>query len=340
MKKLRIAQISPLRFSVPAEKRGGNEMIISYLTEELVKRGHKVTLFASGDSKTKAKLVSLLKKPLNCLYFTESNYWWNIFSHSFAIEKASDFDIIHCHWDIMGAFFQRFVKAPVLNTAHYIMSPRKSVQDIFEYYKNDLNIVFIRDEQRDNSPIKFKNSWVVYNGIDVSKFKFSEKGKDHLVWAGRLVPGKDVKEMIKVAKKSGEKLFLAGQIEEHSREYFKKEIKPHLGSRIKYVGELSQKELSDFYGSAKACLYPAGLVTLESMACGTPVISPVRKKMIMENKTGFVVKDTAEAVRAIKKIGEINRHDCRKWVEDNFSVEKMVDEYEKIYYEMLKRKKR
>ncbi len=338
MKKLRIAQISPLRFSVPDGKRGGNERIISYLTEELKKRGHEVTLFASGDSKTKAKLVSVREKSLNALIFNEDSYWWNIFNHSFAFERASEFDIIHCHWDLMGALFQRFVKTPVVNTSHYIVTPQKGVQDIFEYYKDDINLVFISDKQKDNSSIKFKNNWVIENGIDISTFKFNSNFKDHLVWVGRMTPDKKAKEAIEIAKKSGEKLLLAGQIEDFARGYFEKEIKPELNSQIQYVGELSQEELSDFYGLAKACLYPAGLVILESMACGTPVISFPNKKV--NQAVGFQVENIEQALDAVKNIPNVKRENCRKWVEKNFTVKRMVDDYEKVYYEIVKNRKK
>lgn len=344
MKRLRIAQISPLRLPVPADGKGGNERIISYVTEGLVKRGHDVTLFASGDSKTKARLVPLLKKSLDTVIFSKDNFCWNIFSHSAAFEKASEFDVIHCHWDIMGAFFQRFVKTPVLNTIHYAESPQKTVWNIFEYYKNDVNIVFITENQKKNSPIKFKNCWVIQNGTDTSQFKFNSKPKNHFVWAGRTTFNKNIKEVLALAEASGIELLLAGDTPKERTDYFEKEVKPRLNSKIRHVGELSLKELPNFYGSAKACLYPMGLVRLESMACGTPIIvldsNKFRKtRMVIDQKTGFIVKNTGEAIKAIKKIDTINRHDCREFVEKNFSVEKMVDEYEKIYYEIIRRKK-
>ncbi len=344
MKKLKIAQISPLRLPVPAEKKGGNERIISYITEELVKRGHDVTLFASGDSKTNAKLVPLLEKSLDTVIFSRDNFWWNIFSHSVAFEKASKFDVIHCHWDIMGAFFQKFVKTPVLNTVHYVETPQKIVWNIFEYYKNDVNIAFITENQKKNSPIKFKNCWVVPNGTDTSQFKFNLHPKNHFVWAGRTTFNKNIKEVLALAKASKIELLLAGDTPKERVDYLEKEVKPHLNSKIKHIGELSLKELPEFYGSAKACLYPMGLVKLESMACGTPIIVLDNNKlkktsMIVDKKTGFIVKNTEEAVDAIKKIDTINRHDCREFVEKNFSIEKMVDEYEKIYYEIIKKRR-
>ncbi len=337
MKKLRIAQVSPLRLPVPDEKRGGNERIISYLTEELKKRGHKVTLFASADSKTNAKLISAKEKSLNNFIFDIDTIRWNIFNHSFAFEKASEFDIIHCHWDLMGAFFQKFVKTPVVNTSHYVESPEKSVQKIYDYYKDKLNIIFISDKQKNNSKIKFKNNWVIQNGIPVSDFKFNAAPGDHLVWVGRMAPDKFAKEAIILAKKTRHKLLMAGQIEEYGREYFEKEIKPELNSEIQYVGELSYKELSNFYGSGKACLYPVGLATLESLACGTPVIGLPNKKI--NNKVGFSIQNIEQAVLAVKNISEIRRKDCRNWVEQNFSIERMVDQYEEVYRQILKKQK-
>ncbi len=322
MKKLRIAQISPLRFPVPTSKRGGNERVISYLTEELVRRGHDVTLFASGDSKTKANLVSVRKIALNTTKFDENNNLWNIFNHSFSFEHANEFDIIHCHWDIMGAMLQRFVKTPVLNTSHCVFSPEKCVHDIYKHYKDDLNIAFISEKQKKNIPINFKNSWVIRNGIDFAPFKFSKNPKNHLVWVGRVTPGKYLKEAILVAKQAKEKLFFAGQIEDFSKDYFEKEIKPLLDNNIKYVGELNIGQLSKFYGSAKACIFPLGLAKIESLACGTPIIN-----------------FSKNAVDDIKNISQIDRAECRKFAEENYSIKKMVDEYEKVYYQIIGDKK-
>ncbi len=347
-KKLRIAQIAPLWFPIPPEKYGGIERIISFLTEELVKRGHEVTLFASGNSKTEAKLIPLTKKGLIHLEVAWQDYWFNLFNHSVAFEKANQFDIIHCHWGIIGGFFQKIVKTPVLQTMHNTPNAIDPRWKIFNHYKNDLNLVFISKSERKNAPVKIKNSWIVYNGMDISRFKFNPKSKEHFVWIARICEEKGTKEAIQIAKKAKVKLLLAGQIQPHHREYFRKEIKPELNSQIQYVGELSQKELSDFYGSAKGCLYPIrwkepfGLVMTESMACGTPVIAFNRgsvPEVIKDGKTGFIVKSINEAVRAIKKIDQIDRRECRKWVEENFSVEKMVDNYEKVYQKILAKQK-
>jgi len=346
MKKLKIAQIAPLWFSIPPKKYGGIERIISFLTEELVRRGHKIALFASGDSKTKAELFSLTKKGAISQGLSWHDYYLNLLNHSFAFKKADQFDIIHCHWGVMGAFFQRFIKTPVLHTFHNIPTAADLRWElVYKYYQDDVNVVFISESEKRNTPLKFKNSWVCYNGIDISQFKFNPYPKDHFIWVARVCPAKGTKEAIEIAKRTKTKLLLAGQIQPHYREYFETEIKPELNSQIQYVGELSQEELSDFYGQARACLYPIsweepfGLIMTESMACGTPVIAFDRgsvREIIKDDKTGFIVKNVREAVAAVKKIDQIDRRECRKWVKENFTVKKMVDSYEKIYYQILK----
>ncbi len=355
-KKLKIAQVAPLWFSVPPKKYGGIERIISFLTEGLVKKGHKVTLFASGDSKTKAKLFSLAKKGIIPLGGEWEDYWWNLWNHSVAFEKWKEFDIIHCHWGIMGSYFQRLTKVAVLHTMHNIPSKNHLRWKVFEYYKDDLNLVFISKSEKRNAMIKPKNSWVIYNGIDISEFKFNPKPKGHFIWIARVSKAKGIENAIKIAKKAKIKLLLAGQIQAHQKLYFEKVIKPKLDSNIRYIGELSRDKLSKFYGQAKALLYPIeweepfGLVMAESMACGTPVIAFDRgsvREVVKDGKTGFIVKpfdkngkpNIQGFVKALKNIDKIKREDCRKWVEENFSVEKMVDKYEELYYKILNKKK-
>jgi len=345
MKKLRIAQIAPLWFSIPPEKYGGIERIISYLTEELVKRGHEVTLFASGDSKTKAKLMSVVNQGLISRGVPWHDWWWNNLNYSIAFEMAKNFDIIHSHWTPSGIYFQRFVKTPVLHTFHNIPKGDDHRWKILENFR-DSNVVFVSKSERKNSEVKFKRSFVVYNAADLNQFKFNEKGGGHLIWIARVSPIKGIETAIKVAKKlGGMKILLAGQLQPMMEEYFKTKIKPQLSSKIRYVGEISQKELSDFYGSAKCLLYPIeweepfGLVMVESQACGTPVIAFDRgsaREVIKNGKTGFVVKNIGEMIGTVKKIDQIKREDCRAWVEKKFTIERMVSDYEKAYYQIIR----
>jgi len=350
---MKIAQIAPLWFSIPPEKYGGTERIVHFLTEELVKRGHDVTLFASGDSKTKAKLISVTKRGLISRGIPWKDWWWNNFNYSFAFERAKEFDIIHSHWTPMGMYFQRFTKTPVLHTFHNLPNKSGHRWQIFSYYKKS-NAVFISKKQRKISPVRFKSEWVVYNGIDINQFKFNEKPKEHFIWIGRISPQKGPETAIEVAEKLGLNLILAGQLQPMHKDFFEKEIKPHLGRKIKYIGELSQRELSPFYGSALAFLYPLewqepfGLCMVEAMACGTPVIAFNRgsvPEIVSNEKTGFVVpffdkkkkKNTGGLIEAVGKIDQIKRRRCRNWVENNFTIKKMVDNYERIYYKLSRR---
>ncbi len=346
MKKLRIAQVAPLWFAIPPKKYGGSERIISFLTERLTEKGHKVTLFAPGDSKTKAKLVSPVKKGVFSMGAKWDAYWWNNLIHSMAFEKADQFDIIHCHWGIMGAYWQKLTKTTVVHTMHNIAIKKHLRWQTFDYYKDDLNLIFISKSEKKNAPINFKNNWIIYNGIDLTPFKYNAKPKKHYVWVARVCPAKGPVNAIKIAKKAGVKLIMAGQIQPQHEKYFREEIKPHLGRQIKFIGELSQNKLAKFYAQAKGLLYPIdweepfGLVMAEAMACGTPVIAFKRgsvPEVVKHGKTGFIVKTISQAVKAVKKIDQIKRADCRKHVEENFSLEQMVDQYEKLYYKLAKK---
>ncbi len=193
-KKLRIAQIAPLWFPIPPKKYGGTERIIFSITEELVRRGHKVTLFAAKGSKTKAKLVPVSKKGIISMGISWKDYWWNLFAHSRVFEEADKFDIIHCHWAIMGAFYQKIIKTPVLHTMHNIPRELDKRWEIFRYYKDVFNHVFISKSERKDASLKFKNSRLVYNGMDRSDFKYNTKAKTHFDWISRIIDAKRTKE--------------------------------------------------------------------------------------------------------------------------------------------------
>jgi len=348
---MKIAQIAPLWYAIPPEKYGGIERIVHFLTEGLVKKGHEVTLFASGDSKTKAKLCSVRKNHLAKDKIPWTDVFWELENLSFAFKKAKDFDIIHCHVGLRALFFQEFSKTPTIHTFHnpVIGEKRKlppSLQ-ILKLHKKTTRACFISKAAKKLCPIKLK-SHVVYNGIDLEPFPFNPNPKNYFLWAGRMDPYKGVENAMKAAKETGAELYLAGKIDEKQKHYFKTRIKPNLTNKIKYLGELHQQELSKLYQGAKAFLYPIeweepfGLVMVESMACGTPVIAFEKgsvKELIKNGQNGFSVpflnkkgeKNIQGLKQTMKKIETINRENCRKWVEDNFTVEKMVENYEKIY---------
>jgi glycosyltransferase involved in cell wall biosynthesis len=354
-RRLRIAQIAPLWIPVPPQKYGGIERIVAMLCDGLVARGHEVTLFAAPGSHTSAKLISVYPLPLLEAGVAWSNPIWNLRNLSVAFEEArrGAFDIIHCHLDLWGLFFHNLADTPVLHTMHnplYRTNADATKDDRLRLFREEAhrtNIVFISESARRQAMVEFPEgrSRVIYNGIDLDWFTFSPKGGTHFVWIARMNKHKGVENAIAAAERAGAELLLAGRIDPTQMEYFETVIKPHLNDRIRYAGELSQDELSDFYGSAKALLYPIeweepfGLVVAESMACGTPVIAYRRGSMpelIEDGTTGFVVDSDIDAlVEAMEKIERISRDACRKRVEERFSKERMVEAYERAYYELL-----
>ncbi len=351
MKKLRIAQVAPLWFPIPPEKYGGTEWIVYHLCVGLKKRGHQVTLFASGDSRVSCRLVSVYPKSLIKAGISWRDQTYNILTLSETFKRANQFDIIHTHIDLWETYFPQLVKTPVIHTIHnplYSSAKIDSRLFILEHFKKN-NYVAISTAQRQLSRVKLNFVATIYNGVDLNDFKFSPKGGDTFVWAARIDKYKGIENAITVAKRAGVKLLLAGRLDPAQVDYFKKVIKPQLNHQICYFGEYSRYQKSWFFGRAKALLYliewhePFGLIMAESMACGTPVIAFNRgsvPEIVKDKKTGFIVKDIDEAVEAVKKINQINRAECRKWVEKNFTIEKMVENYEKVYYKIISKAKR
>lgn len=352
---MRIAQIAPLWITIPPLKYGGIERIIAMLCDGLSAKGHEVTLFASPGSTAKGKLISVYEKPLLDANIAWSNPIWNLRNLSLAFEMANEgkFDIIHSHLDLWTLFFHNLTKTPVIHTMHnplYRTNADANKDDRLRLFMEEAkrtNITFISQSAKDQAMLEFpeKRSRIIYNGIDLSHFKFNKYGGDHFVWIARVNKHKGVENAITAAEKLGVKLILAGRIDPTQTEYFDTYIKPHLNEKIQYVGELTEEQLSDFYGPAKACLYPIeweepfGLVVAESMACGTPVIAYRRGSMpelIEDGKNGFVIDSNMDLlVEAMKKVDQIDRTLVRQQVEEKFSKERMVENYEKAYYELL-----
>ncbi len=351
---MRIAQVVSLCESIPPHSRNGLEFVVSWLTEELVKRGHEVTLFTTADSKTSARKVSLLPKSINDFHQIHwEQPFFSIWNTIIAGTKAHDFDIIHCHND-NGSLIAPFVDIPIIETIHHPYNDdlrlkyltnseyRKCIKPIMEEYKK-VHYVTVSEKQRKFfkicEPYYFKKHSTIHNGIPVKKFSFNPKPKDYLLFIGYINEEKGADIAIQVARKAGKKLIIAG----HNRGtelFFKEKIKPFLNDDIKYIGPVDFAQKNELYRNALATLAPLrwhepfGLTLIESQACGTPVIAFDRgatREVINHKKTGFIVKNEKEMVAAIKLIHKINRKDCRDWVEKNFSVEKMTDEYEKLY---------
>ncbi len=350
-KKLKIAQLAPPFISVPPEKYGGTELIASYLCEGLVKRGHKVTLFAAGDSKTKAKLVSAYAKSLYNQKVSWNDPYYPLFQIISCAEQLKDFDIVHNHFHYWGLALCFLTKTKALTTYHgdfNSVAKNTPKYKLLEKFQKS-NFISISNSQRKVKDLKINFIANIYNGIDVSQFQFSAKPGKYLVWLGRITPKKGILEAISIAKKTGLPLKIAAKIDQNlvsDVDFFNNKVKPLIDKKqINYLGEIGgYKAKSNLLKNALALVNPIkwqepfGLNMVEAMACGTPVIVFDRgsaREVVADKKTGFIVKNTQEAVQAVKKIDLIDRSACRQRVEEKFNKDKMVQEYEKIYYKML-----
>lgn len=339
---MRIAQIAPLWIPIPPHTYGGTELIISWLCDELVKRGHEVTLFASGESKTKAKLVSVWPSSLWKANLRTPHAVFSLMYQKL-IEMQENFDIIHDHCEFYTCPYSKFLKPPIVTTLHHPLT-----EETITLYKKfpNINFVAISKNQRKQGPgVNIVKT--IYHGLPLEKYPFNEKPKDYLLWLSRIGPDKGIAEAIDIAKLAGEKLIISGNILPQYADYFEFRIKPLIdGKKIQFVGASDFPKKIELFKNAKAFLFPVkrpepfGLVVIEAMACGTPVIAFNRAslpELIAEGKTGFLVNSIEEACQALKKIEKISRKDCQEWVKKNFSLKRMVNRYEKLYKKVLKK---
>ncbi len=352
--KLKIAVVAPPFTVVPPKGQGGTERIIYQMTEEFKKRKHSVTLFGAGKCKTSAKFVQIFQKTISerkidTTYIEasrnlrlETDYIASVMDE--ILKREKDFDIVFNH--MRGGYLflplSEFLKIPVVSILHLPIF--EELGKLFSHYKNP-NIITISNSQRKPAP-KVNYLTTVYNGVDLNEFEFCEKPKDYFLFVSAIGEHKNPKEAILAAKQTNSKLILAGG--KKREPYFSKEIKPLIdGKQIKYVGEVSGKKRIDLYKNAKALLFPIkwpepfGLVMIEAMACGTPVIgfkNASVPEVVKNNKTGFIVDCSIKGlIQGIKKIDSIKRKDCRKLVEEKFSLEKMIDGYEKVCFKLVKK---
>jgi len=339
VKSKRIAILAPVAWRCPPRAYGAWETVASDITEGLVARGWKdVTLFATKESITSAKLVGFIEKGYEedktqipkvseCLHISK------------VMEQADEFDLIHNNFDYLPLTYLPFIKTPMLTTIHGF-----SDEDIKRVYRDhkDTYYVSISDADRDS---ELPYLATVYNGIDLSNITYRDKGGDKLVCYGRVHPDKGYHLAIEVAQKSGIELILAGIIQD--QQYFDTMLKPHFDDKlIKFIGLVNPVQRDALLKEAYAVLHlntipeRFGLVMPEAMAAGVPVIAMDLgscREVIVDKQTGYLVNNVDEAVKAVGKIDSIDRKKCREHVEQNFTIDKMVEGYEKVYEEIFRR---
>ena len=342
---MRIAQIAPLCERVPPPAYGGTEIVVSLLTEELVRRGHEVTLFASGDSQTQARLEASCPKSLRKASSTEITVYQNLQLNR-VFSQAAEFDLIHSHIGEVAFPYANLVKTPTLHTVHGIIPPH--IEPLWLDARKQ-NFVSISNSQRRND-LKLNYVATVYNGVDPNRYPFYTQPNNppYLAFLGRMSPEKGPHLAIEIAKRTGWHLKMAGKIDPVDREFFAKEIEPSIdGKQIEFFGEFSHQQKCPLMGGAVATLFPItwqepfGLVMAESMAVGTPVIAMAlgsTPEVIEDGKTGFLCNSVEECIAALDRIKEIDRVACRDRVVAKFSVECMVDDYEAVYQKLLVKK--
>jgi len=342
---MRILQIAPLWIPVPPVTYGGTELIIHWLTEELVKRGHEVTLLASGDSKTSATLIPVWPKSLWRAHLSIPHAVFSLLYEKLT-QIQDGFDIIHDHCEFYTAPFSSFLKKPLVSTIHHPMY--KELIILFKKFPK-INYISISKNQGKSAPgVNFVKN--IYHGLPIDRYPFNPHPQDYLLWLSKISPEKGPAEAIEVAKKSGERLIISGNILREYRDYFEYRLQPLIdGKQIQFVGAADFEKKIELFRNAKAFIYPArrpepfGLVVVEAMACGTPVIAykaGAMPELIKDGKTGFLAENQDEMVTALKKIDQINRIDCRRHVVRKFDLQKMVNKYEALYYKILKNTKK
>jgi glycosyltransferase involved in cell wall biosynthesis len=340
---MKIAQVSPLYESVPPKLYGGTERVVSYLTEELVELGHDVTLFASGDSTTKAELISCCPEALRLDKDCQDQMAHQILLLEKIIKKIDEFDIIHYHIDYFHFPISRiYNKVQNITTLH----GRLNIPDLVPLYKEyaEMPVVSISYSQR--RPLPSLN-WqgTVYHGLPEDLFRENLKEGDYLAFLGRISPEKRVDRAIQIAIEAEVPIKIAAKIDKTDQKYFETEIK-HLFDHplVEYVGEINEREKEEFLRNAKCLLFPIdwpepfGLVMIESMACGTPVIAFDNgsvSEVIDNGRTGFIVNSIEDAVKAINNLSRISRYECRRVFEERFSAERMAKDYVNLYQNIV-----
>jgi glycosyltransferase involved in cell wall biosynthesis len=341
---MRIAQVAPLNESVPPSLYGGTERVVSYLTEELLNLGHEVTLFASGDSQTRAKLVPACPRALWRDPDCRETLPHHVRLMELVFADVSRFDVVHFHCDYLHFPLLRRCPCVSLTTLHGRLHV-PDLQPLFNEFR-EVPLASISNDQR--APMPDAN-WqaTVYHGLPRSLHTFRDRPGDYLAFLGRISPEKRLDRAVEIARRTGMKLKVAAKIYPEERDYYRQTIEPLLhesGSFVEFLGEVGGRAKDDLLGNARALLFPIdwpepfGLVMIESLACGTPVIAWRRgsaPEVVSDGTTGFVVDDVEQAVDAVGCVADLSRRTCRDEFERRFSSLRMARDYLEVYRRLV-----
>ena len=339
---MKIAQVAPLHESVPPRTYGGTERVVSYLTEALVDAGHDVTLYASGDSQTRAKLVPVVEEGLRLASERRDPLANHVLLMDRVLRDAEHYDIIHFHTDYLHFPLVRALSIPHVTTLH----GRLDLPDLSPLYQaySDLPVISISNDQRRPLP---QAGWLatVYNGLPADLYRPGTGDGGYLAFLGRISPEKGIERALSIAKRAGLTLRVAAKVDAVDREYYEKVMAPQMDHPlIEFIGEIGEAEKGDFLGNARALVFPIdwpepfGLVMIEAMACGTPVIAWRQgsvPEVIEEGRSGFIVHSIEAAVSALQRLDEIDRRECRRAFEERFTAARMADDYVAAYQAAL-----
>lgn len=344
---MRIAQVSPLFESVPPQLYGGTERIVACLTDELVRQGHEVTLFASADSHTAARLYPVCPRALRLDSSVRDPDAYQTLMIEKVLQQSATFDVIHFHIDHRYFPLSRYLKTPFVHTHHGRLDMPELLPLFSEF--SEVPLVSISNAQR--APVPHLN-WqaTVYHGLPRNCVEFNPKRGDYLAFLGRVSPEKGLHLAVEIARRAGMPLKVAAKIDRHDIDFYESTIVPLLGSPgVEFLGEIGGRDKDALLRNAYALLFPIawpepfGLVMIEALAAGTPVIAYGRgsvPEIIAHGKTGWIVDGIDEAVAAVGKIPQLDRAACRRAFEERFSVERMTRDYLKVYANLVAQVKR
>ena len=339
---MKIAQVAPLYESVPPQCYGGTERVVSYLTEELVRQGHQVTLFASGDSVTQAHLVAACPRALRldeqCV--DQLAHGMVLLEHVF--RQAPTFDLLHFHIDYLHFPLSVRQRVPHVTTLH----GRLDIPDLVPVYQTfpNMPVISISDAQRIPLPgLQWQGT--VYHGLPEDLYTFHDTPGSYLAFLGRISPEKGIEQAIAIARQAGMPLKIVAKIDQVDRAYFQSVVQPLLDDPlVEYLGEMGERDKNAFLGQAYALLFPIdwpepfGLVMIEALACGTPVIAYGRgsvPEVLEDGVTGWIVAGRDDAIQAIAQVSTLSRRRCRQTFEARFSATRMTQDYLQIYQQLL-----